>query len=275
MQRLHQDDLAGRLLAKQGWTHLKLPAIAPFDQIIPLGKGAVKVWRCGEPMDAERGSLEVLTNRQREMGSAKFSAQYLQEPVPKDGNFIQRQWFRWYKDKPVKQLGDVIVQSWDTAMALDDHNDYSVCTTWLKRKDDYYLLDVFRDRLNLRDLQRKVRRHAREFDANVLLIEKSGFGVALLQAFANDPPVGRVTAIWPRGNKKDRLTIPAAKIEAGHVFLPTDAPWLPDFEAELLAFPNVIHDDQIDSVSQFLNWASSFRANPPSEGGFGFPVYGD
>ena len=43
-----------------------------------------------------------------------------------------------------------------------------------------------------------------------------------------------------------------AKFEAGLVYLPDRAPWLPEFEAELFAFPGSRHDDQIDSVSQAL-----------------------
>ncbi len=59
-----------------------------------------------------------------------------------------------------------------------------------------------------------------------------------------------------------------AKIEAGQVFLPKDAPWLGDLLDELLAFPTGRHDDQVDSVSQFLNWASgrqhsSYAFAPP------------
>jgi predicted phage terminase large subunit-like protein len=274
MQRLHADDLAGRLLAKGGWTHLKLPALAPFNQIIPLCNGGVKLWRHGEPLDAERGGFEVLENLKRDLGSSKFNAQCLQEPVPNGGNFILRQWFRWYTHPPVKQIGDVIVQSWDTAIGIDDHNDYSVCTTWLKRKDDYYVLHVFRGRLDYPDLQRKVRNLAREFAADTILIERSGFGIALMQEFAYNRPGGMVRpmGIVPKGDKKDRLAIPAAKIQAGHVFLPVDAPWLADFLAEVLAFPNATHDDQIDTLSQFLNWASSPRGNPPLT--VSLPYYG-
>ena len=55
----------------------------------------------------------------------------------------------------------------------------------------------------------------------------------------------------------------SAKIEAGHVYLPADAPWLADFVAEVLGFPYARHDDQIDSLSQFLSWASSRRDDPP------------
>jgi hypothetical protein len=41
-------------------------------------------------------------------------------------------------------------------------------------------------------------------------------------------------------------------------------PWLDTLMLELLGFPNARHDDQVDSVSQFLSWASRpdfFAAN--------------
>jgi phage terminase large subunit-like protein len=44
-------------------------------------------------------------------------------------------------------------------------------------------------------------------------------------------------------------------IEAGRVWLPKEAAWLADFQHELLHFPNGKHDDQVDSLSQFLQWA--------------------
>ncbi len=49
-----------------------------------------------------------------------------------------------------------------------------------------------------------------------------------------------------------RMSVQAAKFEAGLVHLPEQAPWLASFEAELFAFPGSRHDDQIDSVSQAL-----------------------
>lgn len=48
-------------------------------------------------------------------------------------------------------------------------------------------------------------------------------------------------------------------IEAGQVLLPKEAPWLADFQHELVTFPHGRHDDQVDSVSQFLNWAKKKR----------------
>ena len=56
-----------------------------------------------------------------------------------------------------------------------------------------------------------------------------------------------------------------AKIEAGHLHLLENALWLPEFLSEVLAFPNGRHDDQVDSVSQFLFWwqRENFRFNVP------------
>jgi hypothetical protein len=47
----------------------------------------------------------------------------------------------------------------------------------------------------------------------------------------------------------------SAKIEAGAVHLPRQAPWLDDLKAELLAFPHGPHDDQVDAIAQALAWA--------------------
>ena len=51
----------------------------------------------------------------------------------------------------------------------------------------------------------------------------------------------------------------SAKLEAGYVLIPERAPWLSDFKAELLAFPSSRHDDQVDALSQFLEWFTRQR----------------
>ncbi len=39
-----------------------------------------------------------------------------------------------------------------------------------------------------------------------------------------------------------------------YVLLPERAPWLQDFQTEILRFPYGRHDDQVDSLSHFLMW---------------------
>ncbi len=45
------------------------------------------------------------------------------------------------------------------------------------------------------------------------------------------------------------------------MFLPESAPWLDDFKAEIMAFPNGLFDDQVDSLSQFLGWVKYYKRN--------------
>ena len=274
MQRLHPDDLSGHLLETGNWHHLNLPAVAPEDRTVITGPRTSKLWRSDEPLQSEREGIVILEGIKREVGSQKYSAQYLQQPVPDGGNAIKREWFRSYDVVPTRLPGDRIVQSWDVAAAIGENNDFSVCTTWLKRATDYYVLHVFRARLTYPDLRRKIESLAREYSADTILIEKAGFGLTLLQELRDEPPPGMIEPIGivPHGDKRDRLAAQSAKIEAGRVILPKEAPWLATFLHELLAFPAAKRDDQVDSVTQFLCWASDPWSEPGIE--TALPIYG-
>ena len=256
MQRLHQIDLAGHMLSQGGWEHLDLPSIAVEDCDIPLGHGKF-FRRAGDVLHPERESKAALERIKSEIGSLMFSAQYQQRPIPLEGNLTRRDWFQFY-DRLPQEPAIRTVQSWDVAMATGNANDYSVCTTWALIKDDYYLVDVFRARLQYPELRRKVASLATKFSARTILIEDAGPGMALLQDLRRNLPPGMMRPIGrkPEGSKADRMVAQSATIEAGHVYLPREADWLDSFLLELLAFPNGQHDDQVDSVSQFLNWAA-------------------
>jgi predicted phage terminase large subunit-like protein len=105
-------------------------------------------------------------------------------------------------------------------------------------------------------LAEAVRHHAQ-----VVLIEDKGSGTHLIQDLRQDGLI-RPIAILPEGDKVTRMAAQTAKIEAGHVLLPEQASWLQDFQTEILQFPNGRHDDQVDSLSQFLAWATRPLAEP-------------
>lgn len=259
MQRLHEDDLAGKLLRDGGWFHLDLPAIAQEDQEIAIGPGTIHHRLKGDVLHPAREPLAILDEIKREMGSLRFSAQYLQRPVPLEGNLIKRDWFKWYDTGPSRDFSVEIVQSWDIASTMGEASDYSVCTTWLVVKRNYYLLHVWRGQLEFPHLRQKLIALALEHKPNCVLIEEAGPGLHLVQDFRANPvsgvpiPIG----IKPEGDKLVRMEAQSARFEAGQVHLPNEAPWLATFLHEMLAFPMARHDDQIDSVSQFLNWAET------------------
>jgi phage terminase large subunit-like protein len=59
-----------------------------------------------------------------------------------------------------------------------------------------------------------------------------------------------------------RLHAQTALIENGFVHLPERAPWLAQYLAELTAFPNGKHDDQVDSTAQMLDWFKGAGRKP-------------
>jgi len=113
--------------------------------------------------------------------------------------------------------------------------------------------------IDYHDLRHAVFQLRDRYPSATLLVEDKGSGTSLIQELrAKDVAV---IGINPQGDKLTRAVKISAKFEAGAVFFPKAAPWLGPLKAELLGFPNVKHDDQVDSVTQALSWISLYRHN--------------
>jgi predicted phage terminase large subunit-like protein len=97
-----------------------------------------------------------------------------------------------------------------------------------------------------------------------LLIEKKGAGVSLIQELQRENIYA--VGIDPDGDKILRMEAQTARIEAGAVYLPRNAPWLDEFKKEVLSFPKGRHDDQVDALSQGLQRAFLPRPVGPIQG---------
>ena len=248
------DDLAGHVDQLDDWTVLRLPAIAKEEVAIPIGPGQYYRRAVGEVLHPAREPLEVLEGLRRALGSTNFSAQYQQCPVPADGEVVRWGWFQRYAEPPVASQM-TIHQSWDTASKADEHHDYSVCTTWGVISDKLYLLHIDRARRDFPALKRRIIELAREWKTRTILIEDKGAGTSLIQQLRSEQNgVPYPVAFVPKDDKVTRLHAQSARIEAGHVWLPERAAWLEELRIELAAFPQSRHDDQVDSISQFLTW---------------------
>jgi len=257
MQRLHEDDVTGYLTSSpdHGWTVLKVPAIADVDTFHPIiGIAKPHVRRAGRVIDADREDLETLGQLQRELGSLVFSAQYQQEPLPREGNLVKAAWFRTYAPEVLEWTFDAVVASWDTASAAGENNDFSVCTVWGVSGNLYYLLRVYRERLEYPALRRRILEINRRHGVGRVLLEWADSGRNLFSDLAELDRRSRYKVMKPKGSKEDRLAAGSAIIEDGRVYLPEAADWLPVFLNEVTGFPNGRHDDQVDSLSQFLRY---------------------
>jgi hypothetical protein len=104
MQRLHTEDLVGRLLdlEAEAWEVVSIPAIATEDKSYQLSDTPDDIYfrPAGEVLHKEREPLPVLDEIRRAQGSLNFSAQYQQAPVAPGGNVIRRDWLRYYATPP-------------------------------------------------------------------------------------------------------------------------------------------------------------------------------
>lgn len=83
-------------------------------------------------------------------------------------------------------------------------------------------------------------------------MEKAGAGISLFQNIRRADRNLWVAQLAPLTSKQDRASQQSPKFERGEVYVPNKAPWLDAFLAELVSFPHGKHDDQVDSVVQFL-----------------------
>ncbi len=183
-----------------------------------------------------------------------------------EGGLIKAQWFKRYNVLPSEFLR--VIQSWDTAYKPEQVNDPSVCTTWGETRHGWYLLDVFRERMEYPALKRAAASLYEAWRPQGVLIEDKGSGQSLIQELRQGVAVGQtkvripVIPIDTKGiNKVDRLIAVSSLFEAGMVYLPEVSPWTLDYEIEMTIFPLAPHDDQVDSTSQFLKWAHENSAS--------------
>ncbi len=269
MQRLHQDDLVGHVLEQEPWEVLSFPAIAEEDKthIIngPLGR-SVFHRKVGDALQPEREPKAVLDNLRKTTGEYDFSSQYQQRPMPLGGAIIKTQWLTYYEAGKLPERFTFVLQSWDTANKSGELNDFSVCTTWGAYNGFYYLLNVFRKRLNYPDLKRAVQDQARQqhaylHTADKILIEDKASGTQLIQDLHVEAVFGIEPYEPPPGSDKLlRLYAQSAEFENGRVLLPRSASWLDEYVRELTAFPGCKFDDQVDSTSQALEYLKTKRS---------------
>jgi predicted phage terminase large subunit-like protein len=237
MQRLHTDDPTGHFKEKGGWEHLVVPLEAEKKEIWDFGR-VKHVREEGEILHEERMGASEIAQKKKDLGSYGYAGQYQQRPSPLKGGMIDLQWFKRYTTIPKEFIR--IIQSWDTASKDKEIND---------------LIDVYRDRIQYPQLERAAKGKFRQFNPSTILIEDKSSGISLIQTLRQSTD-GKypVIAIEPEKDKVTRMSTCTPTIEAGYCYLPVQASWLPDYESELMNFPNSTTKDNVDATSQFLNY---------------------
>lgn len=150
MQRLHEDDPTGNLLKEQGWYLLKLPAENRTKVSIKYAINGYE-WELkpNEFLNPARLDREALDKKLDLLGEYNYSGQMLQEPVPIGGGEFRKAWVQYYAQGGINARNMNVVILVDPAGEKKKTSDWTVmAVVGLATDNNYYLLDLIRDRLN-------------------------------------------------------------------------------------------------------------------------------
>ncbi len=259
MQRLHDADLTGVLLAEGGWEHLMLPMrYEPKRSCVFLGKKIDPRTEPGELLCPERFPEAAVKQLEQDLGPFA-AAQLQQDPVPATGGVFQRDWVQyWSPDGKIPGTIElprcpVEIQSWDATFKGTDGSDYVVGQCWGRESARFFLLDQVRGRWSFGETcDQIVRFSGLHKKAITKLVEDKANGPAIIDTLQKQ--ISGIEPINPEGGKEARANSVQGLWRSGSVFLPhpSIAPWVPGFVEELCRFPKAPHDDQVDCMTQAL-----------------------
>ena len=210
---------------------------------------------------------EVLAQKRRDQGPYTYACQMLQDPKQDDMGGFQETWLRYYDDT-------LDGRGMNTYILVDPANEKRKLNDWtavwvigLGADGNYYVLDMYRDRLNLTqrtDLLFKLHRKWRPY---TVVYEKYGMQ-ADIQHFEDRMQRENyrfdVQAVGGQMKKTDRIRRLLPLFETNRFYLPHSM-YRTNYEGhtsdlvdvfiqeEYKAFPVSVHDDMLDALSRIAD----------------------
>jgi predicted phage terminase large subunit-like protein len=271
MQRVHMRDLAAHMIA-EGAHVLCLPM--RFEPNHAHRSPRDRRTREGELLVPERIDATEVAKLAKKLGGYGAAAQLQQRPAPEGGGIFKREWFRYWTALPP---GGVWSLSVDCAFKSEADSSYVVLQVWYAHGGNFYLVDQRREQMDFPATLRALVAFAAQYPQAIeKLIESKANGPAIVQVLRSKLP--GLIEIEPDGGKEVRARAVSPTVESGNVYLPDPedaryddgrrgAPWVgplppkePDVETfvgEAITFPRAPTDDQVDTMTQYLNRAAA------------------
>lgn len=253
--RWHEGDLSGWLAAQGGWDVLNIPAQCEDPATDPLGRDA------GEFMLSARGRTTAQWERRKvEAGPRTWASLYQGHPSPAEGDIFKREWWRRWTVQPWTDVADqrwlphgTLIQSWDLAFKGSERSDFVVGQVWWSDGASSWLLDQVRGRWTFSETCAQIEALSKRWPQAVAkYVEDKANGPAVMDALSRTVP--GLVPVTPEGGKEARAAAVEPLVAAGNVLLPPDswATWVTELIEEAASFPNAVHDDQVDAMTQAL-----------------------
>lgn len=249
MQRVHEEDLSGHLLAKDaGYTHLCLPVRR--DDSLPT------IWKRDPRAEngilwPERFTEESLVQLEADMGAYAFAGQYGQRPTPREGGM-----FKVDKIHIIDTTPDCFawVRAWDLA-GSEGSGDATAGVLIGRHANGYHIEHVEHFRKGPKGVKDRIKETA-ERDTRAVPIrlpqDPAQAGKAQALDFYVHLDGWPVTILPMNGDKETRAKPFASQVEGERVTLKRGT-WNKPFLDELRNFPLGKHDDMVDAASDGYN----------------------
>ncbi len=287
MQRLHEQDLSGHILAtKPDYVHVFLPM--EYDPgLTPSRAGAPVVtqpsplpvdWRTtpGELLWEQRFDRASVRNIKASMTSYAYGGQFQQVPTPSEGGIIKREWLRFW-EPPDEDFGPVVLrgtdgarlvrtprklpvevdgyaQAWDFTFKKRLESDFVAGHVYCKATLDVFLMDRLFERMGFTETLAAFRELTTLWpEANFKYYEDAANGPAIEDSLRAEIQ-GIVAVSHENEDLLARVHAQTHIIESGHLYLPHPVmcPWVNELIEMLVAFPSGMHDDDLAALVTYL-----------------------
>lgn len=254
MQRLHQRDVSGYILANElDYEHLCLPM--EFEKkrrcVTKIGFEDPRKEE-GELLFPERFPASVVERDKRTMTEYAVAGQFQQRPAPRGGGTFPVDRFKFLDDTPPKHEVSAAVRYWDKA-GTEGGGDWTAGVLMYLMKDGRYVVaDVRRFQAEALDRRKRMRATA-EMDGQWVVIwseqEGGSGGKESAEQTIRDLAGFNVHTETVTGSKQVRAeAVYAPQQQGGNVYL-VRGEWNTTFVDEHETFPNGMNDDQVDAAS--------------------------
>lgn len=254
LTRWHDDDLAGRLLRKQAegegdeWVVVEYPAQAVHDELFR---------KAGDPLHAERYDNEALDRIKRAVGPRDWQALYQQNPTPDEGDYFNKSMFQWYGSQDIPDYSELnFYTAWDLAIGEKEQNDYSVgVTVGVDKHDRTYVVDIQRGHWGPLELTDKILQVYKTWRSAITGIERGHIEMTLRPFLEKRIREERLTSFYIEElnpGKRDKIARARSiqgRMQQNLVFFRKHCNATAQLVAEMMRFPNGVHDDGVDAMA--------------------------